>query len=338
MHAFEYLRNPGKVGPRPIVAIVGDDLYLRRECLAAVARQALGDGADDLAVSRFAGESASLADVLDEARTLPFLSKARVVVVENADPFITAHRKELEAFAERPAGPNVLVLVAKSLPSNTRLAKLIDKSGLLLDGKAPAERDLPAWLVELARARHGLKLDAEASRLLVELVGPEVGLLAAELDKLAVYVGTHKGIHRDDVATMVGAGRVESLWNILDAATLGQGGKALAELDKLLDAGEPPVKLLAGVAASLRKVYHAGQLRLRRVPDREACARAGIPPFAVEKTLRQHAHLGRDRVSRLPELLLRADLDLKGSSQLPPRTVLERLLLDLARPRHDGRS
>jgi DNA polymerase-3 subunit delta len=337
MLALDYLRDPAKVGPKPIVAIVGDDLYLRREVLGAVARQALGGEADDLALARFPGESASLADVLDEVRTLPFLSKARVAVVENADPFVTAHRKELESYAERPSTSGVLVLLVKSMPGNTRLAKIIDKAGLLVDAKSPAEKDLPAWLLELARSRHNLKLDAEAARLLVELVGPEVGLLAAELEKLAVYVGTHKGIHRDDVATMVGAGRVESLWTILDAATTGAGGEALAELDKLLGSGEPPVKLLAGIGASLRKVCHAGQLRLRRVSDRDACREAGIPPFAVEKTLKQHAHLGPARVSRIPELLLRADLDLKGSSQLPPRAILERLLLELARPRRDGR-
>jgi DNA polymerase-3 subunit delta len=32
---------------------------------------------------------------------------------------------------------------------------------------------------------------------------------------------------------------------------------------------------------------------------------------------------------------LQADLDLKGNSQLPPRTILERLVITLARPRQD---
>jgi DNA polymerase-3 subunit delta len=34
-------------------------------------------------------------------------------------------------------------------------------------------------------------------------------------------------------------------------------------------------------------------------------------------------------------MLLRADLDLKGSWQLPPRTILEKLLVELGRPRRD---
>ena len=106
-------------------------------------------------------------------------------------------------------------------------------------------------------------------------------------------------------------------------------------LDNLLAAGEAPIVLLAAMSASLLKVHHAGRLRAARLPLEDACRTAGIPSFAVEKTGKQHAHLGPARVSCLPNLLLRADMDLKGGSQLSPRTVLERLVVELAAPRKD---
>ncbi|HEX8203296.1 MAG TPA: DNA polymerase III subunit delta, partial [Isosphaeraceae bacterium] len=310
--------------------------YLRRETLQAIVRTVLGGEADELAVSRFAGDQAPLADVLDEVRTLPFLAKRRVAIVEGADPFVTAHRKEIEGYVERPSASGVLVLAVKTWPANTKLAKGVDKVGLAIDCKAPSERELPHWLIGLARARCGVKLDPGAAGLIVELVGPEVGLLASEVEKLAVSVGDRKVIAREDVARMVGAGRVETIWKALDAATTGRWAEALDDLDRLIAAGEHPVGLLAAMTASLRKVHHAGVLRRARVEARQACREAGINyPGAIDATLRQHAHLGPTRVDRLPELLLRADLDLKGSSTLAPRVVLERLLLQLARPRQD---
>ena len=72
--------------------------------------------------------------------------------------------------------------------------------------------------------------------------------------------------------------------------------------------------LLAAMSASLFKVHHAGRLRAARLALDEACRIAGIPPFAVDKTGEQHAHLGPRRVDQLPATLLRADLDLKGGS------------------------
>lgn len=332
MNALEFLDRPEA---RPIVAAFGDDVYLRHEVVEAAIGAALGGEADELAVRRFEGERAGLADVLDEVRTLPFLAKRRVVVVEGADPFITAHRKALEGFAERPSESGVLVLSVRTWPGTTKLAKTVARTGIAVDCRAPAERELPAWVARLARSRFGTTIDREAAAYLVDLVGAEAGLLASEVEKLSIFVGDRKAIGREDVATMVDAGRTEAIWGALDAALAGHAGAALAGLDRLVASGEAPVGLLAAVRKSLARVHHAGQLRLARRDLKEACREAGIPPFAVEKVGKQHAHLGPSRVARIPDLLLQADLDLKGSSSLPPRVVLERLLVRLARPRED---
>ena len=192
-----------------------------------------------------------------------------------------------------------------------------------------------AWLVQYAKKNCDAHLDAGAANLLVELAGLEVGILAAEVEKLAVYAGATRRIDRGDVAMMVGAGRVETIWKALDAATTGQAAEALVHLDNLLGAGEVPTPMLAAMSASLIKIHHAGRLRAARLNLDEACRIAGIPPFALDKTKKQHAHLGPRRVDRLPAMLLKADLDLKGGTALDPRVVLELLLVALSRPRAD---
>jgi DNA polymerase-3 subunit delta len=307
MLAFEFLRKGSAGAIKPVYAVFGDDPYLRRETIDVIVGLALGPDPDATAVNRLAGDHADLADVLDELRTLPFLSKRRLVIVEGADGFITSHRAGLEAYVEHPSATGTLVLVPKTWPSNTRLAK----------------------------EHEDATLEPDAARLLVELVGAEVGLLASEVGKLATYVGTSGRIRRQDVSQMVGAGRVETIWRVLDAATTGKAAGALDDLDRLLTSGEHPVGLLAAMSASLRKLHHAGALRAARREIGEACREAGVPPFAVEQTRKQHAHLGPRRVDGLPAQLLRADLDLKGGSTLEPRVVLERFLVMLAQPRQD---
>lgn len=334
--ALEFLRQSKQHDPRPVYAVSGDDPYLRRAAVHTIAQAVLGTSEpDSLFLSRFEGDKAQLADVLDELCTVPLFASRRVAVVDDADPFVTAHRKELEAYMARPSSHGTLILVVKTWPSNTKLAKLVEATGWTIDCKSPTERELPAWLVGHAKASWELKLDGDAARLLLELAGPELSTLVSELEKLATYVGDRKTIRSDDVVAMVGAGRVETIWKMLDAATLGNPAAALEDLDRLLGAGEHPVGLLAAMSASLRKVHHAGILRLQKVDGTQACRAAGIPPFAVQNTLKQHTHLGPSRVALLPTWLLQADLDLKGSSQLPPRTILERLLVRLSQPRTD---
>ncbi len=335
MNAIEFLKDPGKLPLKLIYAVYGDDSFLRRESLREIRRAALPGEDDDISVARFAGENAALADVLDEVRTLPFFSKRRLVIVEGADPFVTAHRKELEAYAENPSDNGIFVLTVKTWPSNTKLAKLVEKVGASIECKGPQDRVLLPWLVHMASSRYKATLEQDAASLLLELVGPEVGLLVSDLEKLSVYVGLKNKIRREDVARMVGAGRIESVWKMIDAATTGKSELALEHLDSLITAGEHPVGLLSAMTVSLLKVHHAGRLRRRRVELRDACGASGIPPFAVETTRAQHAHLGPDRVDRIPNTLLKADIDLKGGSQLTPRTVLEKLVVEFAAPRKD---
>jgi DNA polymerase-3 subunit delta len=219
--------------------------------------------------------------------------------------------------------------------STTNLAKAVAGTGTVIDCSAPRESDLAPWLIELAQTRHQARLERDAAAQLIELVGPEPGILAAEVEKLAVYAGTAATIELNDVITLVGAGRVETIWKCLDAAAAGQASAALAQLDHLLAAGEQPIPALAAMSANLLKLHHAGLLRAARLNLDEACRHAGIPPFAFDKTRRQHAHLGPSRVDQLPATLLRADLDLKGGTSLEPRVVLESLLVRLAQPRTD---
>jgi DNA polymerase-3 subunit delta len=334
MRALEWIRNPAAQHSKPVYVVYGDDVYLRREATRALVRAALGADADELAIRRFEGSATSLIDVFDELRTLPFFAKRRVVVVDEADPFVTKNRKELEAHVEKASGTGVLVLLVKSWPSNTLLYRLVAASGLPIECNSPGEKELVPWLIDHA-AQNKAQLEPDAAKLLVELVGVEVGILAAEVEKLAVYVGATGAIRRSDVSRMVEAGRIETVWKVIDSATLGQTAQAISDLDDLVAAGEHPIKVLAAFTTSLQKLHHAGQLRARRHTLEEACRIAGIREFLVEKTRRQHAHLGPGRVDRLPAMLVNADMDLKGGSVLDPRVVLEQFLIQLSLPRTD---
>ncbi len=78
--------EPG--GDSPGVCGFGDDAFLVREAITAVGRVVFPEKDTDAGISRFAGATTPLATVLDEVRTLPFFSRIRLVVVEDADPFV----------------------------------------------------------------------------------------------------------------------------------------------------------------------------------------------------------------------------------------------------------
>ncbi len=327
---IEVLQNPGAVELRPVYVVFGEEEFLRSAATAAIRDCVLGKGADDFGVGRFDGKTAALADVLDELAMLPFLGPRRLVILQNADEFVSAHRDALERYVQKPHRTGVLLLSVQSWPSNTRLARFVAQGGLAIDCKSPEDRSLAPWCRKWAKDRYGKRLATDAADLLVELVGGGLGQLDGELNKLAAYVGERPDISAEDVDQLVAAGRVETVWKIIDAATAGDAAAALSMLQSLTAAGEQPLLIFGAISSQLRKLAKAFRLMSAGEPPRSALPRAGVPPYFVDKAHAQLRHLGRDRLGRIYKWLSETDLGMKGDSSLSPPHLLERLVVRVA--------
>jgi DNA polymerase-3 subunit delta len=335
--AFDYLAQPNKHSAAPVCAVFGEETFLRRLALKQLREQVLAGADAEFSLSRFDGDAVSMRDVLDELSTVAlFGGGRRLVVLEEANEFVSRHRAELEDYVARPKSSSVLVLDVSVWPKNTRLYKLLDAEGLQIDCKTPEARSLIKWLVTCSQERHSAKLQAGAAEVLVELVGPDLGLLDQELAKLAVSAEKGKPISERLVQDLVGGWRARTAWEMIDAALAGQTHAALAQLDRLLLSGENAIGILAQIGFTLRRFAAAVRLveqaeaQKRRINLREALEQAGVKPFVLAKSEEQLRRLGRQRAGQLYRRLLEADLDLKGKSELPPRVILERLIVRLA--------
>ncbi|MCS6853024.1 MAG: DNA polymerase III subunit delta [Gemmataceae bacterium] len=329
MDAWEFLERRSEAEPRPVYVIHGDDDFLRRRVRAALRQLVLGEEEDQVSYSTHAGEAADFASIRDQLATLPFLSPRRLVVVEEADPFVSRFRSQLEKYLHAPAPRGVLVLEVKSWSSTTRLARLVPpEATLVCKGLSPAQ--LPAWCIQWAKKEHGKLLSRPAAELLVELVGPDMGLLDQELRKLAIYVGDTARIDVDDVDQLVGRSRSAEAFKILDALVSNRPGEAWQILNRLFEQGEDEHRLLGLFSYQLRRLAQAAQLVEQGLPASAALVQVGVPPFAIKGCEQQLRHLGRQRACQLYDWLLEIDLGIKGASALPPRLLFERLLVRLA--------
>jgi DNA polymerase III subunit delta len=338
LHATEYLDAEDRQPPASVCVLFGDDSFLKRQVGRCLRRGVLGEDEADFSLTTFPGPTAMLADVLEELSTLAMFGSRRLVVVEEADEFVTRFRSELEDYVSRPKAKGVLALEVKSWPANTRLYKAVAATGLAIECTAPPGARLARWLVTWAKNVHHTKLSQPVAEQLVEMVGPELGLLDQELAKLALAATDAGQITSAMLQQLVGSWRAKTAWEMLDAALDGKTAEALTQLDRLILAGEHPVAILAQISASLRRLAAATRVILaaeasgRRVAVRDALAHAGVKGFVLEKSERQLRRLGRHRGGRLYRWLLEADMHLKGDSSLPPRTVLERLLVQISAP------
>jgi len=335
MDAFTFLDAVAKSKPRPVYVLAGDEAFLKRRIRAALDKLLIDDDDPAFAVAAVPGDRAEWSAIRAELDTLPFLSPRRVVVVEGADPFVTKYRPALEKYVGDPSKVGTLVLDVKTWPSNTKLAKLVPDAATIAC-KTPSAEKLAGWCRDWAKFTYGKALEGDAAGWLVELAGPEMGVLDQELAKLAVYVGDAKTMTRDDVDRLVGRGRNAETFAIFEKIAGGRPADALALLQRLIDQGEDPLAVLGAFSWQLRQLGQVNSYLRAGLTPHAAMDRADVKPFTRGRVNALLRHLGRRRLDMLYDWLLEADLGMKGSSQLPQKVILERLVVKLARPRAAG--
>lgn len=213
-------------------------------------------------------DEGNIAQVLDELRTLPFLADKRVVLVKDADKFISDNREVLENYFDNPCPTGILILVVSSWASNTRLAKKLATVGKLISLSQPKSWQLPQNLVEYAKEKHGKNLPAKTVELLIDLAGDNIGHLYSEIDKLALFVGDEKNITDKHVESLVGNNRFFNAFNVIDAILEDQTAKAVERLRNMFEADKSAEYTVVGAFAyHFRRLFNAKAMQEKGIDN-----------------------------------------------------------------------
>jgi DNA polymerase-3 subunit delta len=257
-----------------IVVLHGKEAFLigeRSRRYTDMLREAYGD----VARFDFDGETAEIADVLDELRSLALFEPHKLVVVDAADKFVsergsdedaakpkkrsTGRRRILEAYAEKPVEQASLLLRADSWRPG-KLDKLVNKVGAVIKCAPLKEAEAIKWCVDACPRRHGAKIDRNAARLLVERVGVGLARLDTELAKLVAFAGDGT-IGPEEVRELVGRSREEQAWALQSAIMSGSAAEACTKLRELLEISRIDETLVTwAITDLLRRIHTAGQL------------------------------------------------------------------------------
>ena len=298
--------------PKPIYVLHGNDAYLRDKHRRELIDRFLGDADPQTCIAMF-DATATLSEVLDELRTLPFLAPLRMVIVHDADAFVVAHRDALENYLQSPAPSGVLVLIVGSWRSNTRLAKATAAVGQTFDCSEVKAGAAGGHVMQFA-AERDKQINRDAAQLLVQWIGSDLSALAGEVEKLATYVGDRKQITIKDVSTLVTASAGPDAFDLTNAIASGDTPGALKALGGLLNVRGEEFRTLGLIGWHLRMALRAAELVHRGQSPDNACRAAKIPPFRKNDYLQL---LRRRPVQKLRadfRALLRADLAMKSGT------------------------
>jgi DNA polymerase III subunit delta len=316
---------------KPVYLLTGSDRPKIQRALRRL-RDRIGDDAVELLSAHEAGGEEAVA----ASNSMGLLGGGqRLVIVEDVERWKAADVKTVAAYLANPAPATVLALVASELKKDSALARACAKAGDVLVFDVPRRR-LPEWVARQFTDR-GVDVDAEASRLLVEIVGEDPEELATEIDKIATWASGEPVGVREIEQLAAGCAEIPG-YELTDAWGRRDLPAALAACQTLLERSGDPISRTVPALVGLL-VGHVGRVRDCQLfadeglSAREAAARLKRHPFYVEKLYAQARNYGPDELGEAVVRLAKLDHAVKGGSRLAVDLELERALIDITRPR-----
>ena len=255
----------------PLYFVVGEEAPLRDDAVVAIRAAILGP--DDANVGVFNsdvvyGDETEAAEILTLCGNLPMFATRRLVVVKEVGALVAREAERLLPYLEAPVETTCLVLTGGKVDGRVKFFQALKQAAVSVDCAPLDARALPAWAQDQAGAL-GLRLDEAARELLIEASGGDLGVLCREMEKLAAYVAPNTRVAAADVAAVQGADTGGSVHDLIDALQRRDRVGSLRFLGKVLDAGEPPLKVLGFLAACWRNMWRARQFSEEMLRDFE---------------------------------------------------------------------
>jgi DNA polymerase-3 subunit delta len=241
---FDAVRRALKRGDlAPAYYLHGPEDLLKDEVTRAVLDQALDPSLRDFNFDQGSAASLDPEAVYALCNTPPMMSDRRVILIRDVEAWKrkTRARTTLLACLDHPA-PDAVVLLLQGAAEAGEDKELAARAVSVSCEPLPADR-AARWLAHRG-APLGVTFAPGAAELLVRVVGPELGPLASELEKLAA-VSDGEPVTETRVAALVGVRQGETLFDWRDAVFAGDAARAAALLGPVLQqAGVTGVKLV----------------------------------------------------------------------------------------------
>jgi DNA polymerase-3 subunit delta len=338
---------------RPAYVLIGDEVFFRDRCRAAVLQHLVAPEMRDFSVNDLDLADTSVAEMLDRARTPSLMAPFQVFFIRNVKLLYGrgSHQAEfdaIETYCEDPNPAALLIFVADhiSIPADVRRMEMTDRDRYdriretlgefcgIVELARVDEGDGIRWVIDTA-AQQQVKIEQDAARELIDALGADMMLISNELEKLILFVGEKKRISLGDVETMVLAAKQRSLYELTDAISAHDRPRALETLQAMLSSGDGEDAAIGHLYMLARTFRQMLVILEKNVRDSRAIWQVlwqgfRVPPFAADDLIRQaRRYKSRRELTRALRLIARADAALRSN---PPskRLVLEQLVLELA--------
>ena len=310
---------------RSVYVLYGQEAYLQKQYRDKLVAAILGDG-DAMNFLHVQGKDFSIPQLIDFAETMPFFAERRVIVMESTG-ILKSGGEELAEYLAQPCETTTWILVESECDKRSKLFKAADKTGLCVEFGVQDEATLKKWILGILK-KEGKQITGQTLECFLEKTGTDMNMIRLELEKLLCYTLDRSVVEREDVEAVCVTRITSRIFDMVDAIGVRNRSKALALYNELQALREPPIRILFLIGRHMNILLQIKDLKKRGVDSKTMAAKMGVPPFAVNKYLKQADLYKTTQLKRALERCIQADEAVK-TGMLQDKMSVELLIFEL---------
>lgn len=317
-----------------IIFFFGDDSYRLKQKVRALKEKFVSASLGNTNLAVLDGKTISYNEIVRQVLAMPFLSKTRLVILENV--LSESNQETQEKLSEMlKKAPRSTVLLLTETKPDKRLS--LFKKLLLVDKVQEfallAEDQLRRWIIREVENRKS-KIEPAATTKLIEYVGNDLWRMTNEIDKLTTY---NRQPTTENIDLLVHSQIQANIFTLIEATAKGEVKRAFHEFCQLLNQGQNEIYLLTMLVFQYRNLLIVKDA-LSRHPHLsrfDLSKKTGLKPFVLGKTLPLANHFSFEGLKVCYRRLLHFDTLLK-TGKIEASVALTLLIFNLAQARgHD---
>jgi DNA polymerase-3 subunit delta len=305
---------------KPVYLICGDDDSKIDAWRSRVRKRAEAENGPG-ALEFFDARTDDAEAVVASLAALTFATGTRYLMVDDAGAWKAADAAPLiDAIGSLPPD-TVLVVVVRGKPLKSLVNAVEQASGELRDHPAPKPWELPKWATGRAREL-GLRLDGEAAKTLVAIVGPGQQRLSRELEKLSIALHPEPTATVEDVERLAAGEASPKVYDLADAVVGGNVESAIELAEELSEWGERPSRFVYPIVGRLREVHRAVELLEAGMTEKGLAGALKMPPWRAKKVVALARRADRGALERAICRFAELEVELRGGGGLDEATAV----------------
>lgn len=333
MKLFDEIQN-GRLGR--LYLLHGPEEFTKEQALSQITDRLVPPQVRDLNFQVIDGTQTSADTVIAAGETLPFLSDRRLVIVKDYGGLCgksIGDEEILKKYLGRIPDSTCLVFYCRGgAEKNRMIYKAIQKTGEAVEFVRLKNPDLSKWTAKAFR-KCGKEISRGDLNYFLMQVGDNLENINNEIQKLSSYTGSSARITRETIDRLITPSPEYTVFQLIDAISARQRGRALQLLEVLLDSGQSVFGLISLISRQLKTMLLCKDYADRGYTLSDAQNALKAEPFqlhsyAVKKGMDQSRNFTADQLRDYLDRCLKLDYGIK-SGKIKEQLGMEMLIMKM---------